>query len=58
MIQLAHTQATAAQCLGVSEDWFRTSIMPELRVVRRGRRTIIPHSELERWLEANAEALP
>ena len=28
--------------------------MPELRVVRRGRRRLIPVRELERWLEENA----
>jgi len=28
--------------------------MSELRVVRRGRRRLIPVGELERWLDANA----
>ena len=36
--------------------------MHELRVVRRGRRRLIPVCELERWLDANAslalESLP
>lgn len=31
--------------------------MPELRVVRRGRKRIIPFAELERWLDRNASAV-
>jgi len=55
--RLAYTQAEAAQSLGVSESWFRRAILPEMAVVRRGRRTIIPVSEVRRWLAENAEPL-
>ena len=42
----------AAEMLGVSRDFFDEHIKPELRIVRRGSKTIlIPVAELERWLE-------
>jgi excisionase family DNA binding protein len=45
----------AAQMLGVSRDYFDEHIKPELRIVRRGSRTIlIPVAELVRWVERNA----
>ena len=49
----------AAQSLGVSADYFMEHIAPDLRIVRRGRRRIIPAAELDRWLEEAATfALP
>ena len=57
--RLALTKAEAAEALGVSVDFFEDHIMCELRVVRRGRRRLIPIAELERWLERSADlALP
>jgi excisionase family DNA binding protein len=44
----------AAAALGVSDDFFREHVADELRWVRRGRLKVVPVSELERWLEANA----
>jgi hypothetical protein len=38
----------------VSVDFFDTHVARELRIVRRGRRRLIPLRELERWLESNA----
>jgi excisionase family DNA binding protein len=49
------TKAEAADSLGVSVDFLERHVMPELRVVRRGRRRLIPLRELERWLDQNAE---
>lgn len=40
--------------LGVSVDFLERHVMDDLRVVRRGRRRLIPLRELERWLEENA----
>jgi excisionase family DNA binding protein len=54
-LRLALTKAEAADSLGVSVDFLERHVMPELRVVRRGRRRLIPLRELERWLEQNAE---
>ena len=55
--RLALTPAEAATALGVSRDFYDQHIAPELRIVRRGRRRLIPVRELERWLE-RAAALP
>ncbi len=39
----------------MSVDFFEEHVMHELRIVRRGRRRLIPVRELARWLEASAE---
>jgi hypothetical protein len=45
--------------LGVSRDFFDEHIKPELRIVRRGSKTIlIPIVELERWLDKSAARYP
>jgi len=45
----------AAALLGVSRDFFDEYVKPELRIIRRGRKTIlIPVAELERWVEQSA----
>jgi excisionase family DNA binding protein len=55
--RLALSPAEAAQALGVSRDFFDGHVLAELRVVRRGRRRLVPVRELERWLDEQA-ALP
>lgn len=50
----AYRVGEAARVIGVSEDWFREKVLPELRVVREGRMKIIPVIELDRWLDKNA----
>jgi len=52
--RLAVSPDEAAALLGVSRDYFDAHVMPELRVVRRGRRILIPLIELERWLDRSA----
>lgn len=52
--RLALSKTEAAEALGVSVDYLDEHVMPDLRVVRRGRRRLIPVSELERWLERSA----
>jgi excisionase family DNA binding protein len=54
----ALSKAEAAESLGVSIDFFEQHIVPELRIVYRGRRRLIPVTELDRWLEDNATAKP
>jgi hypothetical protein len=45
----------AAQMLSVSRDYFDEHVKPELRIVRRGTRTVlVPVAELVRWVERNA----
>ena len=52
--RLALSKLEAADALGVSVDFLEGHVMHELRIVRRGRRRLIPVGELERWLEENA----
>lgn len=53
--RIALTPAEAAAAIGVGPDFFDESIAPELRVIRRGRKRLIPVAELERWTTENAE---
>jgi hypothetical protein len=55
--RLALSREQAANAIGVSTDFLDEHVVPEVRVVRRGRRKLIPVAELERWIRANA-ALP
>jgi hypothetical protein len=52
--RLALSKAEAAEALGCSVDFLEEHVLPELRVVRRGRRVFVAVAELERWLERSA----
>jgi excisionase family DNA binding protein len=52
--RLGLTRAEAAASIGVSLDTFEKKIQPHLRLVRTGRRIIVPVSVLERYLERHA----
>lgn len=52
--RLALSPTEAASSLGISRDFFDQHVLPELRIVRRGRRRLIPVRELERWLDQHA----
>jgi excisionase family DNA binding protein len=52
---LALTKAEAAEALGVSVDFLEEHVLPELRIVRRGRRRLIALRELQRWLDDSGE---
>ena len=51
---LALSKTEAADALGVSIDFLEQHILHELRIVRRGRRRLIPLTELQRWIDNNA----
>jgi excisionase family DNA binding protein len=53
-LRLALSKAEAAAALGVSVDFFEDHVMHQLRIVRLGRRRLIPVDELVRWLDRNA----
>jgi excisionase family DNA binding protein len=53
-VRLALGPDEAAASLSVSRDFFDRHIAPELRIVRRGRRRLVPVRELERWLDVSA----
>jgi excisionase family DNA binding protein len=52
--RLAYSPDEAAAALGVSRDFLDEHVMPELRVIRKGRRRLIPVRELERWVRETA----
>jgi excisionase family DNA binding protein len=51
--RLALNVDEAAASLGVSRDSFERHILPEIKVIRRGRRILISVRELERWISRN-----
>jgi excisionase family DNA binding protein len=52
--RLALSPIEAAASLGMSRDTFDKYVRDELRLVRVGRKVLVPASELTRWLERNA----
>lgn len=55
--RIAVNNTEASEMLGVSRDYFREHIYPELRKVRRGNKTMIPVAELRRWVDENADMI-
>jgi hypothetical protein len=53
-LMLALSRSQAARALSVSTDFFDDHIAPEVKSVRRGRRSLYPVDELQRWLFENA----
>jgi excisionase family DNA binding protein len=51
---IALTPPEAAAAIGVGEDFFSEHVRPEMRLVRRGRKVLVPVDELERWVRENA----
>jgi hypothetical protein len=52
---LALTVEQACAALSVSWEIWREHVEPEIKLVRLGRRKVIPVAELERWLADHAE---
>jgi len=53
--RIALTPMEAAAAIGVGPDFFDANVAPELRLIRRGRKRLVPVHELERWVIENAE---
>lgn len=53
--RIALTPAEAAAAIGVGPDFFDANVAPELELIRRGRKRLVPVQELERWVAENAE---
>jgi hypothetical protein len=53
--RVALTPPEAAASLGVGPDFFDAEIAPDLKVIRRGRKRLIPLAEIERWTRDHAE---
>jgi hypothetical protein len=45
--RLALTPSEAAAAIGVGEDFFSEHVRPELQLIRRGRKVLVPVAELE-----------
>jgi hypothetical protein len=52
--RLSYRREETAGVVGVSPDFFDAHVRPEIRAIRRGRVTLYPVSELERWVKENA----
>jgi len=52
--RLTLSKAEAASVLGVSVDYFEKRVMPDLRVITKGGRVLIPKASLEAWSETAA----
>jgi hypothetical protein len=53
--RVALTIPEAAASIGVGIDFFNQQIRPELALIRRGSKRLVPVAELERWAAKNAE---
>ena len=53
--RVALTPPEAAASIGCGPDFFAEHVQPELKVIPRGSKRLIPVAELERWCEENAE---
>jgi hypothetical protein len=53
--RIALTPPEAAAAIGVGPDFFDANVAPELHLIRRGRKRLVPVSELERWTAENAQ---
>lgn len=49
--RVALTKPEAADALGASVDHLERHVLPNLRVIRSGRRVLIRVGELERWTQ-------
>jgi len=54
---LALSIEEACAALGVSWDTWREHIEPDVRIVRLGRRKLVPVTALQAWLDEHAEAI-
>lgn len=52
--RLALMPDEAAAAIGVGRTFFDEQVLPQIKIVRRGKKRIIPVDELTRWLERNA----
>jgi excisionase family DNA binding protein len=53
--KLALSIKEACAALGITWDLWREHVEPEVRLVRLGRRRLVPVAELQRWLAEHAE---
>jgi hypothetical protein len=49
----ALTPAEAAASIGVGPDFFDANVRPHLRLIREGRKVLVPTDEIQRWVAEN-----
>jgi hypothetical protein len=54
--RIALTPPEAAAAIGVGPDFFDENVAPELRLIYRGRKRLVPVTELERWVAKSVSA--
>lgn len=54
VLRLALSISEACKALGVGWDLWHEQIEPEVKLVRLGRRKLVPVSELQAWLDRHA----
>ena len=54
--RLTLTRIEAAMALGVSTDFFDEHVVPHIRMLRIGRRRLIPVREIERFIDKHAHS--
>jgi hypothetical protein len=52
--RIALTPPEAAAAIGVGPDFVEAHVAPQLRLIRRGRKRLVPVAELERWVADSA----
>lgn len=52
----ALTPPEAAASIGCGQTHFEENVAPALRVIRSGRKRLIPVTELERWVAEHSES--
>jgi hypothetical protein len=52
--RIALTPSEAAASIGVGPDYFDEHVAPYLRLIRRGRKRLVPVAEIERWVAQSA----
>jgi hypothetical protein len=56
--RLAYSPIEVGELLGVSVDFVERRILPDLRVIRKGRKVLIPVASIESWVDREAAAMP
>ena len=53
--RIALSYAEAAEALGMGQTSFEKYVLPDVKVIYRGKLRLVPVPELERWADQNAD---
>lgn len=57
IVPIALPKPAAAEALGMSVDSFERYVQADVRCIRRGRLRLYPVTELQKWVDENAQRL-